>query len=162
MNPATIAINTGKPTPTLTPIMTLLLTPPVFPLTTPLIPEGCEDTVGTYDTGLPLVALIPCFLVPNATVLRTVACAVAGKIASEPDGTEVVKVLVTEFFKVDCNETGQFTSPVDWHTVAVYVTSVLMTVVVRSSLAFKLAVELAVFAVTVAVPAAAQTSARVV
>src|SRR2546430_1802804 len=88
MLPATMAINTGKPMPTLTPMMTLLLAPPVFPLITILIPED-GDGVGTYDTGLPLVALIFWIFVPKAIVLMTALCVVARNVALEPEGTAV-------------------------------------------------------------------------
>lgn len=71
---------------------------------------------------------------------------VAGKVAPEPQGTTDVKVLVT--ITVDCDRTGQFTSPGDTHTVAVYVTSVLVVVVNRSSLATIGAVVAAALAVT--------------
>jgi len=158
MQPATMVINTGTPMPTLTPMMTLLLTPPVSPLITLLLPE---DGVGTYDTGLPLVALIFWIFVPKAIVLRTVFCVVAGNVASEPEGTAVTKVLVTVFFEVDCSETGQFTSPVDRHTVAVCVTSVLV-VVVRSSLAIIVAAVAAALAAAVALPVTAHASRMVV
>ena len=58
-----MAINTGTPTPTLKPMISLLLTPPVFPSRTlllPALPElpDEEDVVGTYDIGLPVVAVI--------------------------------------------------------------------------------------------------------
>ena len=160
-----IAINTGRPTPTLTPMMILLLTPPVFPLITPLRPEGSEEAVdvgGTYDTGLPLVEVITCLFVPKAIVLVTLAWVVAGKVASDPESTEVTRVLVTEFFMVVCSDTGQFTSPVDRHIVAVYVISVLIVVVVKPPLAFKVATLSATVAAAVAVPVTAHTSARVV
>lgn len=39
-----------------------------------------------------------------------------------------LKVLVAVDFTVDCSETGQFSRPVDWYTVAMYVTSVLVAV----------------------------------
>lgn len=55
MQPAKMAINTGTPTPTLTPMMTLLLTPPVLPLTARLLGEDCVGA--TYDVGLPVVAV---------------------------------------------------------------------------------------------------------
>jgi hypothetical protein len=159
--PATMAINTGKPMPTLTPMMTLLLAPPVFPLITLLIPED-GDGVGIYDTGLPLVALIFWIFVPKAIVLTTIFCVVTGNVASEPEGTAVTRVLVTVFFEVDCNETGQFTSPVDWHTVAVYVTSVLVVVVVRSFLAFIVAAVAATLDAAVALRVTAHASPMVV
>jgi hypothetical protein len=156
MQTATMVINTGTPTPTLTPMTTLLLTPPVSPLIMVLLPE---DGVGIYDTGLPLVALIPWIFVPKAILLTTVFCIVAGNVASEPEGTAVTKVLVTVFLEVDCSETGQFTSPVDRHTVAVYVTLVLIVVVVKSPLAVIVA---AVAAAAVALPVTAHTSFMVV
>jgi hypothetical protein len=59
--PTISAINTGKPTPTLTPMIILLLTPPVFPLTRLLTDVDTEfppvDAGATKDTGVPLVAL---------------------------------------------------------------------------------------------------------
>jgi len=164
MQTATIIINTGTPTPTLTPMMILLLTPPVSPLRIVLLVLLLEDGVGTYDTGLPLVALIPWIFVPKAIVLTTVFCIVAGNVASEPEGTAVTKVLVTVFLEVDCSETGQFTSPVDRHTVAVYVTSVLIVVVVVVGwpLAVIVAAVAAVLAAAVALPVTAHTSPIVV
>lgn len=160
MQPAIMAINTGTPTPTLTPMMTLLLTPPVSPLITLLIPEDdVAVETGTYDTGVPLVALSFWIFVPKAIVLTRVFCVVAGNVAAEPEGTAVTRVLVTVFFDVDCSETGQFTSPVDRHAVAVYVTSVLVVMVVKSFLAITVA---AALAAAVALPVAAQTPARVV
>jgi hypothetical protein len=159
MQRATMVINTGTPTPTLTPMMTLLLTPPVSPMIMVLLPE---DGVGTYDTGLPLVALIPWIFVPKAILLTTVFCIVAGNVASEPEGTAVTKVLVTVFLEVDCSETGQFTSPVDRHTVAVYVTSVLIVVVVRSPLAVIVAAVAAALAAAVALLVTAHASFMVV
>jgi hypothetical protein len=164
MQTATIIINTGTPTPTLTPMMILLLTPPVSPLRIVLLVLLLEDGVGTYDTGLPLVALIPWIFVPKAIVLTTVVCIVAGNVASEPEGTAVTKVLVTVFLEVDCSETGQFTSPVDRHTVAVYVTSVLIVVVVVVGwpLAVIVAAVAAVLAAAVALPVTAHTSPIVV
>jgi hypothetical protein len=159
MQTATIVINTGTPTPTLTPMMTLLLTPPVSPLIMVLL---TEDGVGTYDTGLPLVARIAWIFVPKAILLTVVFCFVVGNVASEPEGTAVTKVLVTVFLEVDCSETGQFTSPVDRHAVAVYVTSVLIVVVVRSPLAVIVAAVAAALAAAVALPVTAHTSFRVV
>lgn len=177
MQLATMAIKTETPTPTLTPIMILLLTPPVSPSITLLIQEdgvGTYDTGeteeteevcvtgGIYDTGLPLVALISRIFSPKAIVLTTVLCVVAGNVALEPEGTAVTRVLVAVFLEVDCSEAGQFMSPVDRHTVAVYVTSVLIVVVVRSSLASIMAAVAAALAAEVTLPLTAHTSRMVV
>lgn len=55
---ATIPSRTGTPTPTLTPMMILLLTPPVLPFSTALIPdvafgefEDVDDGGGMNETG---------------------------------------------------------------------------------------------------------------
>lgn len=159
MQPAMMTINTSAPPPTLAPIMILLLTPPVSPLMMLLL---VNDGIGMYDTGLPLVALISWILVPKAIVLTTESCVVAGNAAAEPKGTAVTMVLVTVFFVVDCSEAGQFTNPVDRHTVAVYVTLVLVVVVTRSSLAIIWVAEAAALAAAVALPVIAHASRSVV
>jgi hypothetical protein len=70
--------------------------------------------------------------------------------------------LVTVFFEVDCSETGQFTSPVDRHAVAVYVILVLVVTVVRSSLAIIVVEVAAALAIAVALPLTAHASPMVV
>jgi hypothetical protein len=122
MHPAITAINTGTPTPTLTPMTSLLLTLPVFPFSTPLIPVPTlpvAEAVGTKDTGLPVVELIALIPVPNAIALTAVPVVAVTKVAFDPDGTTDTRVFVTIFLDVDCREIGQFMRPVDKHCVAV-------------------------------------------
>ena len=66
MQAAMLASNNGNPTPTTTPMIILLLTPPVFPSTILVIPEVGP---GTYDVGVPLEGFIACALLPKAIVL---------------------------------------------------------------------------------------------
>ena len=113
MNTAVTAINNGTPTPTLTPMISLLLTPLVSPLRTPVTLVGEE--VGTKDTGLPLVELMAWILVPKAIVLTAVLLAAVTNVALDPEGTVITRVFVTVVLDVDCSETGQFNSPVDKH-----------------------------------------------
>jgi hypothetical protein len=70
IKPPMMASNTGTPRPILRPMMSLLLTPPVSPSTTPVIPE-VGVVVGTKDVGVPLVDARFLTLVPNAMVLAT-------------------------------------------------------------------------------------------
>lgn len=120
-----------------------------------------SDAFGMYDTGLPLVAINFWISVPKATVLVTLSCVVAGKVGLEPEGIAVVRVLVTLYFDVDWSEAGQFTSPVDKHTVAVYVTVVVVVFVVRSALGANVAAAVVV-AVELTFPETAQASKMVV
>jgi hypothetical protein len=160
MHPAITAINTGTPTPMLTPMISLSLTPPVFPFSTPLIPLLVAEAVGTKDTGLPLVELMALIPVPNAIALTAVPVVAVIKVAFDPEGTTDTRVFVTVFLEVDCRETGQFMRPVDKHCVAVYVyvTSVLVVV---DEAAFR-AVTVAPVAAALTVPVAAHAAARVV
>jgi hypothetical protein len=91
-----IAISTGTPTPILTPMTSLLLTPPVFPLKTLVIPvPPVGEEVGTKDTGLPLVELIAFTFVPKGIVVTAVLIAAVKNVAFEPEGTTENSVFVT-------------------------------------------------------------------
>ena len=161
-----IIIKSGTPTPTLTPMMTLLLTPPVSPSTVLVNVDSLlvgfdvavveVDVFGIYDTGLPLVASTSFALAPNATVFTTASLVVVGNAASVPTGTAATNVLVTTFLTADWSEAGQFTSPVDKHTVAICVTTVV-DVVIPSSLP-TIAELVTVGAAAVFVPAQASAS----
>lgn len=95
--PIMIAARTGTPTPTLTPIMTLVSTPWTSPSgcsgVGPLLPEiDVTEEVGgggVYDVGDPVVASIAFIFVPNGTGVATPVPAVSGKVASEPAGMTV-------------------------------------------------------------------------
>ena len=74
----------------------LLLTPPVFPLKTLVIPvPPVGEEVGTKDTGLPLVELIAFTFVPKGMVLTAVLVAAVRNVAFEPEGTTENSVFVT-------------------------------------------------------------------
>lgn len=149
IEPAMIAINIGTPTPTLTPIMSLLLTPPVSPSMTPVIPD-VGVLVGTKDVGVPLVDSRFLTFVPNAIVLATEFCVVAGHVAVDPDGTEVISVLVAVYFDVVCSDTGQLSRPVDRQPVPVYVVELMSVVVVKPVASTALAVNAALVEVVFA------------
>jgi len=160
-SPAIIPINTGTPTPTLTPMISLLLTPFVFPLRTPVSPvPPVGEEVGTKETGLPLVELIAFTFVPKGMVVTAVLLAAVMNVAFEPEGTTETSVFVTVLWDVDCRDAGQFRSPVERHKIAVlvYVTSVLVVV----ELAAFLAVIEAPVAAVLTVPVTAHAAARVV
>jgi len=167
MDAAMMASKNGTPTPTLTPMMTLLLTPSVLPPRMLSVPAGEKGSAvdvgggGTNDTGLPLVPVMAWIFAPKAITLATEFCVVAGNVASDPGGTAVTKVFVTVFLEVDCSDTGQFTSPVDKHIVAVCVILVVIVVVSRSSLA-TIVGAVAVGATVEAVRLTAQPLAKVV
>jgi hypothetical protein len=61
----------------------------------------------------------------------------AGKVAVEPDGTEVTRVIVEVDFSVVCSDPGQLTRPGDSQLTPVKICFVESVVVVRSRFAKK-------------------------
>jgi len=110
-----MAIKTGIPIPTLTPMMTLFETPRVSPLRAslpfPLLSAAVAS--GTNEVGLPEAAIILCALFPNATVEVTESNVVAGNVGSSPSGTSVTRVRTVSSVVVPCKEAGQLTRPDD-------------------------------------------------
>jgi hypothetical protein len=84
-------IKIGTPIPTLTPMMTLLETPFVFPFT---ILCAVLEGPGMYDVGVPVRVASFCTLEPKGMVLATELEMEAGNVGATPDGTEVVSVNV--------------------------------------------------------------------
>lgn len=178
---AMAATMTGTPTPTLTPMIILLSTPPTSPSgcapDSPGSPgsSGLSVSVslgGIYEAGLPVVASTDLMFVPKGTGLATTLSVEVGNTAVEPDGTAVISVLVLITFVVLWSEAGQLVRPGDWQTTPVYVTLSNRVVVSSSSSSLALAVKgdaadddnpmVGVMTVVVVVPWVAQASAMVV
>jgi hypothetical protein len=129
---------------------------------------------GTKDTGDPEVEVNALTFVPNAIVVATLAVTVAGKVADDPEGTDVINVLTVVVSVVFWSEAGQMANAGETQLTAENVSVVDSVVVVsvgesrRALFAFELvvAVEIDVLdAATVEVEAAflpAQRLANVV
>lgn len=115
--------NTGTPTPTLTPIINLLLTPPVFSFETspaggpPALPVDVVKGGGTYDFGTPDEPVMDNAPFPNSEAANAVTAA-DDQITLNPDGTTVLRVFVTTFREIVCSDAGQLIRPGDKQAVA--------------------------------------------
>lgn len=130
ITPAMTATTAGRPSPTLSPMMSLLLTPPLSPLSTAPSPVGdadgpvvcVRDVVvgggGTYDLGVPDDPVSDMASFGKGTVANAVTAAF-DHTTDDPDTTVALKVLVTTFLDTVCSEAGQLIMPRDMHAVAV-------------------------------------------
>lgn len=125
---AMTASSTGTPRPTLTPIMTALLTRcfPDFSPDDAAEPPGDDEAVvvggggggGVYDFGFPDELVIVTASVGKSTFLK-VDVGPADQATDAPDATLDVSVLVMMFLVRLCNEAGQFIRPGEAQTVAI-------------------------------------------
>ncbi|KAJ8126925.1 hypothetical protein O1611_g6711 [Lasiodiplodia mahajangana] len=112
--------------------------PPLWPPATPVVVVAAGVVVGgggggTYDTGLPVVASMALTFLSNGIVSGIMSCVVAGKVASEPDGTVSTVVIVLVILAVLCRDAGHEARPVDIQTMPVNVTSSSSVAVTISS-----------------------------